>query len=50
MGSGIAAAITPFALGVLADSVGIETAFGVLLPLTLMVVLVTLYARHLARV
>lgn len=50
MGSGIAAAITPFALGVLADSVGIETAFGVLLPLTLMVVVVTLYARHLARV
>ncbi len=50
MGSGVAAAITPFALGVLADSVGIETAFGVLLPLAVMIVVVTLYARHLARV
>jgi predicted MFS family arabinose efflux permease len=49
MGSGVAAAITPFTLGVLADQVGIESAFGVLLPLAVIVVVVTLYARHLAR-
>lgn len=49
MGSGAAAAITPFVLGVIADQVGIATAFGLLLPLAVIVVLVTLYARHLAR-
>jgi hypothetical protein len=34
---------------VLADAIGIETAFGVLLPLAVLTVAATVYARHLAQ-
>lgn len=49
MSSGLAILITPQFLGVLADKVGIQTAYGIVLPFGIAVLLVTWYANRLAQ-
>lgn len=49
MSSGIAILITPQILGIVADQLGIQTAYGIVAPLAIAIILVTLYANKLAR-
>jgi fucose permease len=49
MSSGAALLIMPQILGVLADQIGIQSAYGIVPPLVLGIIFVTLYANKLAR-
>jgi fucose permease len=49
MGSGLAILLTPQILGIIADQVGIQIAYGIVAPLGIAIIVVTLYANKLAR-
>ncbi len=49
MSSGIAILLTPQILGIVADRVGIQSAYGIVAPLGIVIIVVTLYANNLAR-
>lgn len=49
MSSGIAILLTPQILGIVADRVGIQSAYGIVAPLGIVIIVVTLYANKLAR-
>jgi predicted MFS family arabinose efflux permease len=49
MSSGIAILITPQILGIVADRLDIQTAYGLVAPLAIAIIIVTVYANKLAR-
>ena len=49
MASGLAILLTPQLLGIVADRIGIQTAYGIVAPLGIAIIVVTLYANRLTR-
>jgi len=49
MGSGVAILITPQVLGAAADQIGIQGAYGIVAPLAVAIIFVTIYANRLAK-